>query len=233
MDESSALVRSMFTGVDKALSLQRPFIVEALNRVRERDPRLSPAETIRRLERTYQSSMTAMGGATGATAAIPAVGTGAAFALASAEVFTFLEATALFTLTCAEVYGIRVIDPDARRTLLLAIVLGNTGSGVIEQAAGRTGPYWARQIVGGIPVEALKGINKVLGPNFVTKYGTKQGIIVLGEVMPVGLGAAIGAGGNWLLSRGVVHSARRAFGPPPASWPNNPEHPPNFSVDPS
>ncbi len=39
----------------------------------------------------------------------------------------------------------------------------------------------------------LRQINSVLGKNFVTKYGTKQGIIVLGRVAP--------------------------FGPAPQSWP--------------
>lgn len=60
--------------------------------------------------------------------------------------------------------------------------------------------------------------NRVLGQNFVTKYGTKQGIIVLGQAVPPGLGAGIGAGGNWLLTRGVIHATRSPFGPPPSTW---------------
>jgi hypothetical protein len=42
----------------------------------------------------------------------------------------------------------------------------------------------------------LQQINRILGRNFVTKYGTKQGILVLGRVAPFGIGAGLGAAGN-------------------------------------
>ncbi|MFC4150245.1 hypothetical protein ACFO0M_28665 [Micromonospora mangrovi] len=61
--------------------------------------------------------------------------------------------------------------------------------------------------------------NKILGKNFVTKYGTKQGIIVLGRVAPFGIGAVIGGGANAALATLAVRAGRRAFGEPPASWP--------------
>lgn len=59
----------------------------------------------------------------------------------------------------------------------------------------------------------------VLGKNFITKYGTKQGIIVLGRVAPFGIGAVIGGGANAALAALAVRAARRAFGPAPESWP--------------
>ncbi|BCL17345.1 hypothetical protein GCM10017556_50840 [Micromonospora sagamiensis] len=58
----------------------------------------------------------------------------------------------------------------------------------------------------------------VLGRNFITKYGTKQGIIVLGRVAPFGIGAVIGGGANAALATLTVKAGRRAFGPPPTSW---------------
>lgn len=64
-------------------------------------------------------------------------------------------------------------------------------------------------------------MNKVLGKNFVTKYGTKQGILVLGKSIPFGIGAAIGAGGNLVLGNMTVRAARHAFGEPPAQWPTS------------
>lgn len=70
-----------------------------------------------------------------------------------------------------------------------------------------------------MPLETLRQINKVLGPNFVTKYGTKQGIIVLGRIAPLGIGAVIGGGANAALAALAVRAGRRAFGPAPAEWP--------------
>ncbi|WBC15865.1 hypothetical protein O7600_03215 [Micromonospora sp. WMMA1998] len=74
-------------------------------------------------------------------------------------------------------------------------------------------------MVAKVPSETLKQINKVLGKHFVTKYGTKQGIIVLGRVAPFGIGALIGGGANAALATLAVRAGRRAFGSPPPTWP--------------
>jgi hypothetical protein len=68
-------------------------------------------------------------------------------------------------------------------------------------------------------MSTLNQINSVLGRNFVTKYGTKQGVIVLGRVVPFGIGAVIGGGANATVAALAVRAARRAFGPAPRSWP--------------
>ncbi|MEU3081131.1 MULTISPECIES: hypothetical protein [Streptomyces] len=70
-----------------------------------------------------------------------------------------------------------------------------------------------------MPTATLRQINKVLGRNFVTKYGTRQGIVVLGRVAPFGIGAVISPGANAALASLVVRAGRRAFGPAPAQWP--------------
>jgi hypothetical protein len=59
---------------------------------------------------------------------------------------------------------------------------------------------------------------RTLGRNFITKYGTKQGIIVLGRIAPFGIGAVIGGGANATVAALAVRAARRAFGPAPQSW---------------
>jgi hypothetical protein len=74
-----------------------------------------------------------------------------------------------------------------RRTLLLAVITGNGMSGSVATFAGHAGPHAASQIVTKIPMSAIRAINNVLGRNFVTKYGTKQGVLVLGRELPLGL----------------------------------------------
>ncbi|WP_460042150.1 hypothetical protein [Streptomyces sp. JCM 18897] len=70
-----------------------------------------------------------------------------------------------------------------------------------------------------MPTATLRQINKVLGRNFVTKYGTRQGIVVLGRVAPFGIGAVIGGGANAALASLAVRAGRRAFRPAPEQWP--------------
>ena len=158
--------------------------------------------------------MTASGAAVGGTAAVPGIGTGAAIGLGVGEVGVFLEATAFYVMCVAHVHGVQTADIERRRALVLAVMMGNSGTAVVQKAAGRTGAHWGRLVTSAMPMEGIRSINKVLGRNFVTKYGTRQGIIVIGRLAPFGVGAAIGGTGNGLLGETVISRARGAFGDP-------------------
>ncbi|MDX3357423.1 hypothetical protein PV703_29800 [Streptomyces sp. ME01-24h] len=205
--------------LDKAIAIQSPLVRKNIARARQRNPDAPPAQVIRNLERMYVSALTGTGAAVGGTAAAPGVGTGVALALSAGEVFSSLELSALYALSIAEVHGVPIDEIERRRTIVMGIMLGGSGSATITKVAERTGQHWGRQIVAKVPVETLRQINKILGRNFVTKFGTKQGIIVLGRVAPFGIGAVIGGGANAAVATLAVKAGRRAFGPPPASWP--------------
>ncbi|MEV4622590.1 hypothetical protein AB0J74_28250 [Asanoa sp. NPDC049573] len=204
--------------LDKAIGIQGPLVRKNIARARQRNPEATPAEVIRNLERMYVSALAGTGAAVGGAAAAPGVGTGVALALSAGEALSSLELTALFALSVAEVHGVPIDEIERRRTIAMGIMLGGSAAETIGKVAERTGQHWGRQIVAKVPVETLRQINKILGKNFVTKYGTKQGIIVLGRVAPFGIGAVIGGGANAAVAAMAVKAARRAFGPAPASW---------------
>ncbi|MFC9510078.1 hypothetical protein [Streptomyces sp. NPDC057002] len=205
--------------LDKAIDSQSQLVRKNIVRARQRNPEATPAQAIRNLERMYVSALTGTGAAVGGTAAAPGVGTGVALALSAGEALSSLELSALFALSLAEVHGVPIDEIERRRTIVMGIMLGGSGSATITKVAERTGQHWGRQVVAKVPVETLRQINKILGKNFVTKYGTKQGIIVLGRVAPFGIGAVIGGGANAAMATLAVRAGRRAFGPPPMSWP--------------
>lgn len=205
--------------LDKAIAVQSPLVRKNIARARQRNPEATPEEVIRNLERMYVSALTGTGAAVGGAAAAPGVGTGIALALSAGEVLSSLELSALFALSIAEVHGIGIDEIERRRTIVMGIMLGGSGSATITKVAERTGQHWGRQVVAKVPLETLRQINKILGKNFITKYGTKQGIIVLGRVAPFGIGALIGGGANAAMATLAVKASRRAFGPPPPSWP--------------
>ncbi|MBW8484258.1 hypothetical protein [Actinomadura parmotrematis] len=204
--------------LDRAIEAQSGLVSKNIARARQRNPEATPAQVIRSLERMYVSALAGSGAAVGGSAAAPGVGTGVALALSAGEFLSSLELSTLYALSIAEVHGVPLDEVERRRTIVMGIMLGGSGSGTITKMAERTGQHWGRQVVAKVPVETLKQINKVLGKNFVTKYGTKQGIIVLGRVAPFGIGAAIGGGANAALATLTVRAGRRAFGPPPAEW---------------
>ncbi|NVI89989.1 hypothetical protein HUX53_22560 [Actinomadura sp. BRA 177] len=214
--------------LDKAINAQSPLVLKNIARARQRNPEATPAQVIRNLERMYVSALTGTGAAVGGTAAAPGVGTGVALALSAGETFSSLELSVLFALSIAEVHGVPIDEIERRRTIVMGIMLGGSGTATISKVAERTGQHWGRQVVTKVPVETLRQINKILGKNFITKYGTKQGVIVLGRVAPFGIGAVIGGGANAAMATLTVRAGRRAFGPPPPSWPGEtPSTPPN------
>ena len=208
-------------GLDKAASVSRPVVLDHIERCRQARPDASPAEVIKALGRHFTAATAATGTATGATAAVPGVTLPASLALGLGDATAFTSVAALYVFALAEIHDVPINDLERRRTLLLGILLGDAGVDAVRKVAGRTGPHWARQFVKTVPIEAIRKVNRVLGPNFVTKYGTKQGVLVLGKQVPLGIGAAIGGFGNAAFARFTIRSAKRAFGPPPEEWPSS------------
>ena len=203
---------------NKALAIQAPLVETRIARLRSNNPSGTPTDIIRRLNTDYRAFTVTTGAAVGGAAAVPGVGTTAAIAASGAEFFTFLEATILYILARSEISGISTEELEHRRLLTMAILLGNSGEKGIAKFVERIGPHWGRQVVRNVPMESILAINKVLGRNFVTKYGTRQGIIVLGKWIPFGVGAVIGGSANGVFSHLIISASNRAFGDPPQTW---------------
>ncbi|MEO8528004.1 MAG: hypothetical protein ABI435_02900 [Pseudolysinimonas sp.] len=217
-----ALLRS----VDKLLSVQRPIVLAHIRSIRTSRPNATPAQIIAILERRYLTAVTTGGALVGASAAIPAVGIGASLALSGVETAGFLEASALFAQSVTELHGIAVDDPERARTLVMAMMLGNGGRELLTQFAGQAvgggtsrNVYWGELITKSMPRAALGPIAEQIRKAFLKKFAVSQGGSVVGRLIPFGIGALVGGGGNHLLGRRVVNSARTAFPPAPASFP--------------
>ena len=70
-----------------------------------------------------------------------------------------------------------------------------------------------------MPVPALAELNGKLMRYFLKKYTLKKGAMVVGKVLPMGIGAIVGAIGNHMMGKRIVENARLAFGTAPARWP--------------
>jgi len=218
--------RMVVTGLDRLLTVQRPVVLAHIRSIRRGNPTASPDAIIRILERRYLAAVTMGGAAVGATAAVPAITTGVSLALSGVETAGFLEASSLFAQSVTEVHGIPVSDPDRARALVMAMVLGNAGRQVISQLASQAtgaGPaktaFWGEQIGRVLPKSAVGPIADQLKKHFVKRFAVTQGSNVVGRLIPFGIGAVIGGGGNHLLGRAIVRASREAFHAPPATLP--------------
>jgi hypothetical protein len=204
--------------LDRALALQTPLAEHHIDRLRRNRPDATPRQIVGRLNAEFRAATISAGVGVGAVAAAPRVDRRLALALSGGETVAFLNATVLYILARAEVQGIKIEDIERRRTLVMAVMLGDAGASGVGRVAERTGKHWARQLVGSIPRARIDAVNKVLGHNFVTKYGTKEGILVLGRVVPFGIGAVIGGTANAFFGQGIITASNRAFGPASQSW---------------
>jgi hypothetical protein len=209
--------RALDTALDKALEMQRPFVQGYLDRLRRKEPKPTPAQVARQLERRYLAAVVGIGGASGAAATVPGVGTAASVASGAAEITAFVSASTLYVLALAELYGVPVSDPEVRRALVLSVLVGEAGGALLAGGEAAEG-HWAQLLTRATSRDKLAGINSYLGRLLLRRLGARQGALLLGRALPLGIGAAVGAGGNAALARGAIGSARRAFGPAPSRF---------------
>ncbi|MGT2424902.1 hypothetical protein [Amnibacterium kyonggiense] len=213
-------------GFDRLLSVHRPIVLAHLRSIRKHDPAASPEEVIRILEKRYIRAVTAGGAATGAAAVVPGVGTIAALGISGAETVGFLEASALFAQSVAEVHGVPATDPDRSSTLVMALMMGPAGASIVQQFAGEvTGSgqprsaYWGELVTKRLPSTVLKGLTDRVRKSFVRRFAARQGASVVFRAVPFGVGAVIGGAGNRIAGKRVVTATKDAFGPAPTTFP--------------
>lgn len=216
MDWQRNVENAIVSLLDNGSRLQAPAVATYIDRTRRAHPEESPAQTIARLENFYLTAVTGSGGAVGATAAIPGVGTITALGASGAETLFFLEASALFTLAVAAIHGLSPEEHERRRALVLAVVLGDSGKAIVERAVGRSANNWGSLLAGRLP--GLDAMNESLLRRFILRFLMERGVLTAGKVLPAGIGAVIGGFGNRALGKGVIANSRGAFGPPPEHW---------------
>ncbi|WP_438352623.1 hypothetical protein [Microbacterium sp. CJ88] len=221
-DEHPRMIRAL----DRVMAIQRPVVVAHLRSIRLRHPEASTTDIVRTLERRYLTAVTTGGAAVGATAVVPGIGTGITLALSGVETVGFLEATALFAQSVAEVHGIPVENPDRARALVLTLMLGKEGIDLVAQLAGQAAGkgvtrdrYWGELITKTLPRAAVGPLVDRLKSAFVHQFAARGGASFLGKALPFGVGAVVGGAGNHVLGRRVLTNSRRAFGMPPVQLP--------------
>lgn len=210
----------------KAVEVQRPLVLANLRRLRKKYPHATAFELSQRLERDFLNGVGAGGAAIGATAIIPGVGTVAALSISAAATVVFLEATALYAQSVAELHGVRLADPERAQLTVMAIILGDEGTAML---AGLTGhalgngrtpmQAWGNTVSKSMPISAVKTVAGTMQKKFLKKVAVRGGASVIGKAMPFGIGAAIGGAGNYMMGKAVIKSAHRAFGPAPMAIP--------------
>jgi hypothetical protein len=207
--------------IERGARVQAPAVTAYVDRLRQHNPDAPPAEIVKKLEKQYLAAVMASGAAVGSAAAIPGIGTLTALSAVAGETVVFLEATSLYVLAVAEVYGIPADHRERRRALVLAVLVGEDSKRAVADliGPGRTSGAWMADGAATLPLPVVSQLNSRLLKYFVKRYTLKRGAIAFGKLLPVGIGAVVGGVGNRLMGKRIIANARNAFGSPPPRWP--------------
>lgn len=210
LTDLKSIISSTF---DKALEVQYPLAIKNVERLRRVHPNKSPKELLAYLDKHYLRTVAITGFATGTAAAVPNGVVQTPLALAN------LEASVFYALCAMEIYGVSIEDHERRRLIGTIVLVGDSAATKAFRSLNkRTVPYWSKKLIDSIPMSTIKRFNEVLGPRFITKYGTKQGVFVLSKQVPVFLGAGIGVIGNILFGYFTIALVKKVFGDTPDTW---------------
>jgi len=221
-DNPSAAAKVLSAIIERGARVQAPAVKAYVERLRQQSPNATPAEIVGRLEKHYLAAVMASGAAVGSAAAFPGIGTLAAMSAVAGETVVFLEATSVYVLSVAEVYGIPADHRERRRALVLAVLVGEDSKRAVADliGPGRTSGAWMADGAATLPLPAVSQLNNRLLRYFVKRYTLKRGAIAFGKLLPVGIGAVVGGVGNRAMGKRIVSNARKAFGDPPPRWPS-------------
>ena len=206
---STALERAL----DKAIAIPAARIEERVARMRRDRPGADAAELVAMAASRFRRDAGLSSGAVGASAALPAISTGAAAALTVGQSAAFIASAVTYVLTVAEIQGVHVVDTERRRALVLSALLGKEGSEAVQGQLGLSSMFWAAQLLMQMPLPSVKSINAHLIKRVAKRSAAKGGALALGRLLPFGIGAAIGWKGGRALANQVIEGAQAALGP--------------------
>jgi len=171
-------------------------------------------ERVAEVRRGFARELAALGAVSGGVAAAPGM-VPATIATTVAE-FGWINVRMVdLLLTIAAIHGHGEASVEERRAWLFAmLVFGNGAVTGVDRMASEVGKGVGKKATRRIPMKVLNAVNHTVGRTIVTKYGTVRGVVALGNAIPFGVGACIGAGGNYLTVGAMAVAANRFFSQP-------------------
>ncbi len=204
----------------KALTVQRGLVLKNLRRLR----RKYPQDLALRLARQYVRAVSGAGAAAGAVSLVPGAGTIAGFGVSAGAAIGFLELSALYAQSIAELHGMPTHADKNGQAYVMAVLLGREGQNIIRDTADIArgkGSLAATVLVMNSGSGLFDALFSNLRDRFLKRVMSDQAAGVFGRIMPFGVGAIIGGIGNRNMGRAVVRSTYELFGPVPYVFPKD------------
>ncbi|MEZ5230086.1 MAG: hypothetical protein R2710_26505 [Acidimicrobiales bacterium] len=182
-------------------------------------------ERVAQIERAFLRELIALGATAGGTAAMPGVGTMTAIGLTASEVAWTATRTTDMILTVAAVHGHTDAVMEERKSWVLALLAfdDDAAEGLGKTIAELGGTVSASRAVS---LDVLERANSRIARTLIARYGAERSALLVGKVLPFGIGAVVGGAANHFLVRSTIRRSDRFFDEI-ADWKRLP--PPSFS----
>lgn len=183
------------------------------------------SERVAQIERAFLRELITLGAASGGTAAMPGVGTMTAVGLTAGEVAWTATRTTDMILAVAAVHGHTDAPVEVRKSWVLALLAfdDDAADGLAKTIAEYGGTVTASRT---LSLEMLERANGRVGRTLIARYGAKRSALLIGRVLPFGIGAVVGGTANHFLVRNTIRRADGFFAEI-AGWKKIPPPTPN------
>ncbi len=166
--------------------------------------------------RRVAKELGAAGAVSGVVAAAPGIGTSASVATGAADIGLSFGRLASMVLAVGLAYGVDLSDPDERRRHVYAVLSGS-GEQLTEgeRKAGELKKQLGQQALGrgkGPTGDVGNLVTSKVGAKMLSKLATQEAALKIGTLLPLGIGAGVGAVGNRALVFSVGRTAVKYFG---------------------
>ncbi len=165
---------------------------------------------VAKVERGFLRELIALGATAGGTAAMPGVGTMTAIGLTASEVAWTATRTSDMILTIAAVHGHTDAGVEERKSWVLALLTfdDDAAEGLGKTIAELGGTVSASRSVS---LDVLERANSRVARTFIARYGAERSALLVGKMLPFGIGAVVGGTANHFLVRSTIRRADRFF----------------------
>ncbi len=183
------------------------------------------SERVAQIERTFLRELITLGAASGGTAAMPGVGTMTAVGLTAGEVAWTATRTTDMILAVAAIHGHTDAPVEVRKSWVLALLAfdDDAADGLAKTIAEYGGTVTVSRT---LSLEMLERANGRVGRTLIARYGAKRSALLIGKVLPFGIGAVVGGTANHFLVRSTIRRADGFFAEI-AGWKKIPPPTPN------
>jgi hypothetical protein len=214
LDRLPPQLRDILTALAGALRSREPAIRSRVEGLRLADPKLTNDELALKLIRDTRVRVAATGAASGAAAIAPGLGTLLALGAATSQAVYALEQETELVMAIAIIYGHELLESD-ERVLEALVVVGIAGGSVKlrENVLVAGGEKITVAAFRALPKEWLgRAGGHVLGRILARVVGSRA-LSMVGRVVPLAIGMAVGAGFDWFTVSALGRAAMRYYGP--------------------